>query len=564
LQFAHPGEASDDGTISLLPHVAVLDRNVVFRSADPNGTRGHVLLAGRADINIRYARFEDLGRTSALVPVDNTVVDASGVVTHFGTNQIGRYAMHLHHVIGPANATNTGYQFKLIGNTFDNGRRWGVALHSTSFGLLQDNITYKFQGAGFATVDGSEIENLFTHNFAARIQGTNSEQTNYDNLSDVGRSGSGYWMRKAGNILRNNVATDVSFAGLVINGHSSTQEHLPAFRGANDDIEGEYVFPDHNPPGWIDGFEAYGRTKNGIWMIFPTGKSEDESNLTFRGITIWHTHGNGIETYHINRVTFDDVTILGQKSAMGSARTGISRWTIGIQLITYEVINLVIRHAHIENEHIGITSPELAGGSLHTGEVGDPTRIEQSYLQNLVNLRVSNNKWSEHDLRGKALVVSDTMFLTMSTAGMLYVPSNPANIQMWYRAPKRTDGRDLMSSDVVTIYNYNRVPGDSFRLYYNEQQRDFVPPATIYGIGSPVPGLTNGQLWSLFGIAVGGALAPENATTREGIIGLIGPASTAGSSRPTVEATATLADEKLKAVAIDVALSGTLSAKRKS
>jgi parallel beta-helix repeat protein len=164
LAYNHRGATNENGVIEFLPHVAVLERSVVFRLAKPALARGHVMLAGRADVDIRYAQFTDLGRTDAMSPLDNTTRDEHGNVTHVGTNQIGRYSVHIHHLVGPENATNTGYQFRLIGNTIDNGLKWGVALHGSSYGLVQDNIAYKLQGSGFVTEDGSERRHrrLFT------------------------------------------------------------------------------------------------------------------------------------------------------------------------------------------------------------------------------------------------------------------------------------------------------------------------------------------------------------------------------------------------------------------
>ena len=53
-----------DGT-RFLPHVGNLTRNVVIRSENPAGTRGHTLFTHRADVRIHYAQFQDLGRTRA-------------------------------------------------------------------------------------------------------------------------------------------------------------------------------------------------------------------------------------------------------------------------------------------------------------------------------------------------------------------------------------------------------------------------------------------------------------------------------------------------------------------
>jgi len=120
-------------------------------------------------VDIRYALFKDMSRTTK-APLDNTTRDSTGKVTHIGTNQIGRYSLHMHHLYGPANPTNTGYQFQLIGNAIDSGKKWGIVVHDTSFGLIQDNVVYKVQGGGIVTEDGSETGNVFAHNMSAFIE----------------------------------------------------------------------------------------------------------------------------------------------------------------------------------------------------------------------------------------------------------------------------------------------------------------------------------------------------------------------------------------------------------
>ena len=63
LRFNHSGARNSDGKVEFLPHVGNLSRNVILRSANPAGTRGHVIFVERADVDIRYALFKDLGRT---------------------------------------------------------------------------------------------------------------------------------------------------------------------------------------------------------------------------------------------------------------------------------------------------------------------------------------------------------------------------------------------------------------------------------------------------------------------------------------------------------------------
>ena len=113
--YDHRGARDGAGQLDFLPHVANLSRNVLLMSENSNGSRGHTLFAHRADIDVRYAEFRSLGRTT-VDPIDNTTLNEAGEVTHIGTNQIARYPIHTHHLSGPINPNNQGYQFQLIGN----------------------------------------------------------------------------------------------------------------------------------------------------------------------------------------------------------------------------------------------------------------------------------------------------------------------------------------------------------------------------------------------------------------------------------------------------------------
>src|SRR5262249_23313215 len=70
LSFLQEGARDGNGVIPFLPHVANLTRNVIIRSATPAGLRGHVLFATRAEVDVRYALFKDLGRTM-ISPLDS-------------------------------------------------------------------------------------------------------------------------------------------------------------------------------------------------------------------------------------------------------------------------------------------------------------------------------------------------------------------------------------------------------------------------------------------------------------------------------------------------------------
>jgi hypothetical protein len=155
LQFNHLGARDMNGVLEFLPHVGNLTRNVIVRSQSASGTRGHTMSVHIADTDIRYVLFRDLGRTK-FTPLNTT------------TNAIGRYPIHMHHNRGPQPTPANGFQFTLIGNAVDGGSattqfKWGIAIHNSHYGLIQDNVVYNYSGASIATEDGSESFNVFDH-----------------------------------------------------------------------------------------------------------------------------------------------------------------------------------------------------------------------------------------------------------------------------------------------------------------------------------------------------------------------------------------------------------------
>jgi hypothetical protein len=67
LTYDHFGARDGNGTLDFLPHVGNLSRNITIRSEFliGTGTQGHTLFTSRANIDVRYVAFRDLGRTQA-------------------------------------------------------------------------------------------------------------------------------------------------------------------------------------------------------------------------------------------------------------------------------------------------------------------------------------------------------------------------------------------------------------------------------------------------------------------------------------------------------------------
>lgn len=92
LDFAHPSITKPDGSVVLQPRVANVTRNIVVRS-EGSGAFGHTANVGlAASWHVAYTEIRVGGRTRN-VNLDSTSADG---VTHIGTNQVGRYAVHEH------------------------------------------------------------------------------------------------------------------------------------------------------------------------------------------------------------------------------------------------------------------------------------------------------------------------------------------------------------------------------------------------------------------------------------------------------------------------------------
>lgn len=528
LQYDHLGARNFDGQLELMPHVADLIRNVVLRSEYAGGMRGHTFYTARADVDIEYVRFQDLGRTSALTSLDSTKFDAAGNVIRYGFNQVGRYAVHLHHLMGPENPANTGYQFKFVGNTVDGARKWAVAVHDSSWGLIDRNVAYDAQGAGFVTEDGTEIGNVFSNNIAIRMQGTHIDGKNGTETGDYGRGGSGFWFRNAGNIVVNNVAANNTYAGFVIDGYNNSEMLLlPAFRGAEKHQPGQGVSSTFVPARLFVNNETYGLSTYGFWAAYTTGNNLIDAgapSTTIYNLRIWNVTHSGVVAYHTNKLAFDKLLILGNLAAQDRNHEG----TRGMDFQDYENRNLVIRNSRIEGVRYGIMSPRNDGSRAG---IDLPTVIENTTLKNYINILVSPPEVDKYS-NGNVLIVRNVKFVINPKLPVGPMPIDtlapPTNIYMRWSSDATTD---YTQRSIVKVYSYNQVAGDDFQVFYREQSSSNIMPGTsstllsggsMSTIGAPVSGLTNAQSWVTYNLATAGGLLPAGASaSRSTINGLV-------------------------------------------
>jgi hypothetical protein len=179
LEFDHDPPRED-----LRAYAANLTRNVLVHSseglplehqdaadADRVASRlGHVMFMHDERVSVRYAAFDDLGRTNKTQPADDIGrhsfdgldaprrMDGRGAAQKLArtpadqlTNPRGRYAVHVHR----AGATADDDTALIEGSVVTGGPGWGFVSHDSRADFL-DNVAYGVLGASFVAETGNE------------------------------------------------------------------------------------------------------------------------------------------------------------------------------------------------------------------------------------------------------------------------------------------------------------------------------------------------------------------------------------------------------------------------
>ena len=351
LQYDHLGAHDANGTLRFLPHIGNLSRNVVIRSENQTGTRGHVMAAHRSNIDIRYVQFQDLGRTT-INEIDQTTFDVDGHVTHFGTNQNGRFPFHAHFLIGPTSTPSNGYQYTMLGNAiFESGGqnhkfKGGIDIHHAHYGLIRENVLYNRAGLGIASWGGSESHNVFEQNFVVRVAGPGGRA----DKPNSGAQGSGFWLRSVNDIIRDNVVANIApnldtFAYIIFNQGVGTQQ-IPAFKGADPQTNGIATNMYALPLREFARNETYGAMYGGMTMWWIGTEFRDPQNgpqSVIKDLRAWHVHGWGFWNYAISNVLIDGFTIQGNTNHPSGK---------GLNLLDYLTDNVIVRSADVRGNEV--------------------------------------------------------------------------------------------------------------------------------------------------------------------------------------------------------------------
>jgi hypothetical protein len=616
LTYDHPGGESDygpgegTGAADFLPHVGNLTRNVIIRSEDGTGVRGHIMTLNRADRDTRWYRIKEMGRTTngtlssyynttgGFFSVSNTspiavnsfgdvlphitgeqvtisgvtgntaangtwtitatgdpyifTLDGStgngtynagtGSATHLPSNQIGRYADHIHHCYGPVSTPANGYQLTNIGFVIDDplpasatipASKWGLTLHNSDYGLYQDGIVHHYAGANVMTEDGSESYNVFE-----RILSMN-------NIGDInprdidGRSGAGFFFAGFNNYFRDcvcagNTGTNfgiVSGSGFeYADSAGSHNLRIPLYKGADthdgdEGVEFDTIGSKLIPILECARIECYGAGAGGFvcWNLGTTGYENTYGigPSLMEDIKVWNVWEYGFFNYPTKNYTLDGFTLRCAASFQDpDGSIGMfwgDYWAGGDTLLT----NGDVR---------GCRTGLRVGHSVH----GDFVISNSYFLCTVTGVTVLTPSTP-----GTAAGCEDHT-ITIDNCLMEQLNSEVGyfDIEMEYTGSSYLY-TNLRVSQVVNVTDHQQVPGDDFRLYFEEQEADFEMPQTggNISVACPEAGLTNAEAYVAYnqdgtakvggsladptGCCIAGAIAPGSATTRASIEGLI-------------------------------------------
>jgi hypothetical protein len=463
LAYDHRGARSADGVLEFLPHVGNLTRNVIFRSENGAGTRGHTIFSQHPTVDIRYALFKDMGRTRIGV-LDSAEFTNEGTVRRVGTNQIGRYSIHFHHSFGPRTTPANGYQYTLIGNAIDDASKWGITIHNTHYGLVRDNVVYNSRGAAIVAEDGTESFNLFEHNFMLRSEGSGefAPRSGYGGATnDPGGEGAGLWLRGPNNILRNNVAANVDVFGYGIAAGSLGVVRIPKFKGADPSKDGEFVEIDTTdvPVLEFTGNEAYGAIQTGVAIGW---------NGTLTNSRFWHTSRHGLTAFPTDRLVVDGFVGRGDPAIL----RGAFESPTGVWFSNYAAKSVTVRNANVQGMRVGVASPFFAKTDTEPGRGDGVATIENSYFRDYVGVAVAT-AYSPTTTQApiKKAVVRNSRFESLAGVPATQYPA--AAISMNYGM----SAGDRDRRDPVIVYDFNGKSGDTFRVFYSHEMPATAAPA---------------------------------------------------------------------------------------
>ena len=323
LEYAHTGRGNDLLGRPMQAYVGNFTRNILIETENaaslPANQRGHVMFMHHDDVDVRYVRFQELGRTDKSQPLDDFLQETTGfrasprVLDGNGdtqpgarTNVRGRYALHFHRT----GATNPeGTPAKAVGCAVWGSPGWGIVHHDSHADLL-DNVTYNIMGSHFVSETGNEIGS-WENNLAIKTpDGEVGSGKGGGNNHDVGFTGDGFWFQGRLIHVRFNAAVGMRGAGFKYFTRGVDQIH-PVREALDLPVTTRYAgtIGEDNPhiQEFLDNVSSV--CIAGFSVIKQNPNQGHDARSVIDGLTAWEVkHGTSVE--YTGKYTFKDVTLI--------------------------------------------------------------------------------------------------------------------------------------------------------------------------------------------------------------------------------------------------------------
>ncbi len=477
-------------------HVAHLTRNAVIESENPAlDRRGHFMAMHTREIDIVNAGFYHLGRSDKTQRANDPVVDEDGhLVPGTGTNARGRYAVHFHR----NGVGDDGRPSTVRGSVVTDSRGWGYVNHS-SFVHFEDNVAFDVDGAAFVTEAGDEIGH-FRRNIAIHSAGSGNGIEARKDIQDFGHQGDGFWFQGGGVEVTGNVAAGHRGQGFVFFTEGLVQDGLGRTTFLVDNLperlrtsSRETLSVEDVPISNFRDNVAYA-SRIGAATRFHMRSVRHPVQSVIEDLVLWNNN-SGLNIPYTHQTVVRNVRILRDPARPSGTGINLNSVTRSIRYQNIEVVGY----------DRGVVLPQRGWNTVEGGFFDNrvnfhiPTSVEQGRrIEFNGNIRMGEEAQASSFGRRPYDIFLD---------GRIH-PRHESIMHAFYRDQILLDFGDF----------------DRQRLYFEKQRSDAVPfPEAGPFIPDEFVGKTNAELQREFGLAFGGALAPENARIDPAIRGLIGP-----------------------------------------
>ena len=470
-------------------YVANMNRNVVIMSENPAITqrRGHVMFMHNQRVEVENVGFYGLGRTDKRNPANDAVFNGNDELVP-GLNQRGRYAVHFHRA-GTTYADNPG---EVSGSVVVDSPGLGYVNHQSYVNFTQ-NVAFNVVGSSFFTEFGDEIGS-FVGNLAIANTGSGDGLEDRQDIFDFGHGGHGFWLQGPGVEVVDNISTGARDSAFNFFTTSSEAKFKtvnmadPSLAAGRDEVPVGMV-----PLRNVSGNTAFG-SRSGLETWFhQTNSNAGQSYID--DFTAWNV-GRGIFNPYTGRTTIRNATLIGNVDRPNGTALGRNNVT---NQMTYEDV-------HVVGWSVGIDVP-----------VNRTTVIRNGYFEAVQAIRIS----TAHDSLREVDILGDPEFVTLTDSQL----RGRSQFDIFMDGQISVKNRDIETYFTPDIVRLGTVRFNNHQAYYHKQAADFVPfPAEAAPDWMPAEliGKTNTELWTQYGIAPGGTIAPEDAVEVDRVNGLVG------------------------------------------